>query len=486
MSNERRLRERLRSLLESPTEREWVEFKENNSEPGEIGEYVSALSNAAALQEQRAAYLVWGVRDATHRIVGTSFRPHEQKIGNEELENWLARLLEPRINFRIHELTYDSGSVVMFEIPPCEHMPVKWKDTAFIRVGSYKKKLKDYPDKERELWLRSSRISFEKGIAVHDATGEEVLASLDYPAYFEMSGQAVPSTREGILERLQQERMVVGLGGDRWDVTNLGALLFARKLVDFSSLSRKALRVIVYKGKDRTQTIKEQVGVKGYAAGFEGLIDYVNDHLPSNEEIGAVFRSEVRMYPEIAVRELVANAIVHQDLSITGTSPTVEIFTDRVEITNPGSPLIEPLRFIDEPPRSRNEDTAALLRRLKICEERGSGIDKVIFNIELFQLPAPEFRVTNNSVVATLFSARKLTEMDRTDKIRACYQHACLRFVSREIMTNASFRKRLGIEDQNYATASRIIADAIDADLVKPRDPENTSRKHASYVPFWA
>lgn len=192
------------------------------------------------------------------------------------------------------------------------------------------------------------------------------------------------------------------------------------------------------------------------------------------------------MYPEIAVRELVANAIVHQDLSITGTSPTVEIFTDRVEITNPGSPLIEPLRFIDEPPRSRNEDTAALLRRLKICEERGSGIDKVIFNIELFQLPAPEFRVTNNSVVATLFSARKLNEMDRADKIRACYQHACLRYVSREVMTNASFRKRLGIEDQNYATASRIIADAIEAGLVKPRDPENTSRKHASYVPFWA
>ena len=212
MNNERRLRERLRSLLETPTEREWVEFKENNSEPGEIGEYISALSNAAALQEQRAAYLVWGIQDTTHRIVGTSFRPREQRIGNEELENWLTRLLEPRINLRIHELSYDSRLVVMFEIPPCEHMPVKWKDTAFIRVGSYKKKLKDYPEKERALWLRSSRTSFEKGIAVHETTGEKVLASLDYPAYFEMSGQTVPSTREGILERLQQERMVVSLG----------------------------------------------------------------------------------------------------------------------------------------------------------------------------------------------------------------------------------------------------------------------------------
>jgi predicted HTH transcriptional regulator len=486
MTNERQLRDRLQSLLAARTEREWVEFKENNSKPEEIGEYISSLSNAAALQEQRAGYLVWGIQDATHRIVGTTFRPREEKIGNEELENWLARLLEPRINFRIHELSYDSGPVVMFEIPPCEHMPVKWKDTAFIRVGSYKKKLKDYPEKERELWLRSSRISFEKGIAAHGLSAETVLAALDYPAFFEMSSQAVPLSRDGILEKLQQERMIVGLCADHWDVTNLGGLLFARKLADFQSLVRKAVRVIVYRGKDRTETTKEQLGVKGYASGFEGLISFVNDQLPSNEEIGAVFRNEVRMYPEIAVRELLANAIVHQDLSITGTGPTVEVFTDRVEITNPGSPLIEPLRFIDEPPRSRNEDTASLLRRLKICEERGSGIDKVIFNIELFQLPAPEFRVTNNSVIATLFSARKLTEMDRADKIRACYQHACLRFVSRETMTNASFRKRLGIEDQNYATASRIIADAIDAGLVKPRDPDNTSRKHASYVPYWA
>jgi len=265
-----------------------------------------------------------------------------------------------------------------------------------------------------------------------------------------MSSRAVLSSRDGILEKVQQERMIDGLCADHWDITNLGGLLFARKLADFPSLARKGVRVIVYRARTVRKPQKEQLGVKGYA------------------------------------RELLANAIVHQDLSITGTGPTVEVFTDRVEITNPGSPLIEPLRFIDEPPRSRNEDTASLLRRLKICEERGSGVDKVIFNIELFQLPAPEFRVTNNSVVATLFSARKLTEMDRADKIRACYQHACLRFVSRETMTNASFRKRLGIEDQNYATASRIIADAIDAGLVKPRDPDNTSRKHASYAPYWA
>lgn len=188
-----------------------------------------------------------------------------------------------------------------------------------------------------------------------------------------------------------------------FDITNLGALLFARDLSTFdSNLSRKAIRVIIYKGNNRIQAIKESVGQKGYAAGFEGLIKYINGLLPTNEVIGQALRVKQLMYPELAIRELVANSIIHQDLTERGTSPTVEIFENRVEISNPGVPLIDTLRFIDEPPQSRNETMAALMRRLNICEERGSGIDKVIFQVEMFQLPAPEFRVTDNHTIAVL------------------------------------------------------------------------------------
>ena len=127
------------------------------------------------------------------------------------------------------------------------------------------------------------------------------------------------------------------------------------KLSDFETLARKAIRVIVYKGKGRTETVKEQVGARGYAVGFEGLVGYITDQLPGNEETGKALRRQVRVYPEIAIRELVANAIIHQEFSLRGVSPMVEIFSDRIEITNPGQPLIDTLRFIDEPPRSRNE-----------------------------------------------------------------------------------------------------------------------------------
>ena len=301
-----------------------------------------------------------------------------------------------------------------------------------------------------------------------------------------MTKQSLPDNREGIIQRLLSEKLIVKKPGNRFDITNLGGILFAKDLRTFERLSRKAIRVVIYKGKNRVESQREQTGIKGYATDFEGMLGFINDLLPQNEHIGQAFRKEERMYPELAIRELVANAIIHQDFYMSGTGPLIEIFSDRIEITNPGVALIDTMRFIDEPPRSRNEDLAAFMRRINICEERGSGIDKVVSVVEHFQLPAPEFRVTPNHTQVILFAYKKLADMDKADRIRACYQHACLRYVSNDQMTNSSLRERFSIKDENYSMASRIIADTINEGLIKPYDPDNTSRKHAKYVPFWA
>ncbi|MFH1335675.1 MAG: ATP-binding protein [Candidatus Zixiibacteriota bacterium] len=126
------------------------------------------------------------------------------------------------------------------------------------------------------------------------------------------------------------------------------------------------------------------------------------------------------------------------------------------------------------------------MRRMNICEERGSGIDKVIFQVELFQLPAPDFRVTGDNTIAVLLGPRKFSQMNREERIRACYQHACLQYVSGKRMSNASLRKRLAISDNNYPMASRIIKDTIEVELIKPHGESGGSKKDASYVPFWA
>jgi ATP-dependent DNA helicase RecG len=174
------------------------------------------------------------------------------------------------------------------------------------------------------------------------------------------------------------------------------------------------------------------------------------------------------MYPEPAIRELVANALIHQDFSVTGNGLMIEIFSDRMEITNPGLPLVKTERFLDTPPRSRNEDIASVMRRLGICEERGSGVDKVVFQTEFYQLPAPLFETAEENTRAVLFAHRSFNDMDRADKVRACYLHACLRYVERNPMTNSSLRERFGIEEKNSAIASRIIRDTIEDGLVRP------------------
>jgi ATP-dependent DNA helicase RecG len=475
----------VRELTRLPKETEWVEFKVNNDNPKEIGEYISALANAATLAGKAKAYMVWGVEDVNHAIVGTQFSPSTAKQGNEELENWLLRLLEPRINFQFFELTVDDVPIVLLEISSATNRPVRFQGQEFIRVGSYKKPLKDYPEKERILWQSFSYISFERGVALAQASADQVTQLIDYPAYFDLINRPLPENRSSILETLATDELIQADSGGTWTITNLGAILFAKQIDQFPSLQRKAMRVIQYRGNSRVETIREQEGVRGYASGFEGLIRYINSQLPSNEVIEQALRRTVPMYPELAVRELVANALIHQDFSIGGTGPMVEIFEDRMEVTNPGSPLVDTDRFLDSPPKSRNETLAALMRRMGICEERGSGVDKVVFQTELYQLPAPIFEVSGDNTRAILLAPRPLNKMEKGDRIRACYLHACLRYVSRDYMTNTSLRDRFGIAPKNSATASRYIKEALEAGAIKPYD-DSAAKKMMKYIPIWA
>jgi ATP-dependent DNA helicase RecG len=475
----------IQELRKLPKETEWLEFKVNNDEPQEIGEYISALANSAALCGKAFAYLAWGIDDDTHAVVGTKFSPSSSKIGNEEMENWLLRLLAPKIHFRFFEFTVEGQPVVLLEIERAFRHPVQFQGQEYIRIGSYKKKLKEFPEKERALWRIFDQTPFEGGIALERIASDDVLRLLDYPAYFDLLEQPLPANREGILEALGNDNLIQACDAGGWNITNLGAILFAKKLGEFPQLKRKAMRVIQYRGKGRIETLKEQENVKGYANGFEMLISYINGLLPSNEIIEQALRKTVPMFPELAVRELVTNALIHQDFFLTGTGPMVEIFDDRIEITNPGEPLVDTNRFVDTPPKSRNEALASLMRRFRICEERGSGIDKVVSQVELFQLPAPLFEVTEGFTRTVLFAHKPLSAMDKADRVRACYLHACLKRVMRDYLTNASLRDRFGIEERNKATASRYIREAVESGMIKAYDDE-AARKLMKYVPFWA
>ena len=485
LRSSRYLTDLVRELCALPHETEWVEFKENYRRPELVGRYISALANSAALHDKPHGYVLWGVRNSTHELVGTDFLPGDSKKGNELIEPWLARLLDPHVHFQFVETKVDGSRIVLLQVERATSQPVAFERIEFIRIGSSTRKLRDLPAKQRRLWQIFLASPFEDGVAAEHLTDQNTLQALDYPAYFQLLGVPPADGHDAILEALAHERLIRRNDAGRYDITNLGAILFARRLTEFPDLKRKAVRLIRYRGSGRMDAEREQEGSKGYASGFNGLVSHIRAWTPSNELLGPAFRREVPMFPPVAIRELVANALIHQDFSISGAGPMIEIFDRRLEISNPGEPLIDTRRFLDSQPRSRNERLAGIMRRLSICEERGTGIDRVVDAVEAFALPAPVFERPPGSTRALLFAHKPLREMDRQERLHACYMHACLRYVTQQPMTNSSLRERFGIADKNASTASRILADAVEEGLIVVADAAAGLRLRR-YWPFWA
>lgn len=189
------------------------------------------------------------------------------------------------------------------------------------------------------------------------------------------------------------------------------------------------------------------------------------------------------LFPPVAVRELIANALIHQDLTVTGAGPMVELFRNRLEITNPGAPLVAADRFLDAPAQSRNEALAALMRRMGLCEEGGTGIDKVVEAVEAAQRPPPDFRAETNATRVTLFGPRRFSELTTDERLRACYLHAGLTYLQGGRMRNSSLRARLGVSERNASQVSQVIRQALDRELIRSADSD---RPRSGYVPFWA
>ena len=292
-----------------------------------------------------------------------------------------------------------------------------------------------------------------------------MLDRLDYAKYFELTRQRLPDNRAGIFERLTQDRLIAEDAGEYWSITNLGAILFAKRLGNFDfQLERRAVRSTAYAGKSRSDSVTHRRDwERGYAAGFSELVEYINGLLPANEFIGRRFESSAGYFPKSLSASWSPNALIHQDMTLTGAGPLIELFADRIEITNPGTPLIAPERFIDATPRSRNAALATLMRRMRLCEEEmGSGIDKVIAAVELDQSPPPDFQVypRPGATRVVLFAPRRFKDMTPEERVRACYQHAVLRYLVGGHMRNASLRERFGVDARGRGQVSKVIGAA--------------------------
>lgn len=450
-----------------------------------IGEDISALANSATLNDRDYAYLIGGVDDGSHEIVGTKVRLQLEKKGEQELENWLRYLLSKNADFEFYDTEVDGKHVELIRIHKALNEPVAFQKIDYIRSGSYTKKLNEFPTFRAQLWDKLRHSLFEDVRVKIDQRYEDIIRLLQVDAYFTLLKIPQPTEKDAVIHYLNEDRIIRKQDNGLYSITNLGALLFAKDLNEFARLGRKSMRVVQYKGKNRLLLQKEESFVQGYAVCFENIVRYVNALLPSNEDVNTVQLSTISKFPLPSIREAIANSLIHQDLYITGAAPVVEIFENRVEVTNPGTPLVDVLRIIDNPPKSRNEKLASLMRRLKMCEELGRGWDRMVLACEAQFLPAPRIDVFQDSTKVTLFSKIEFSNIPMEEKLWSCYLHACLMYVQGEVLTNKSLRDRFGVKETSAGSISRLIKESVREKLIKPIDPD-TAKRYMKYIPIWA
>lgn len=446
---------------------------------------MSALANSAAMLSKQFAYMIWGISDKKE-VIGTKFHPETEKKGGEPFISWLERMLDPKIFIEFKSLIVDDKPIVALVIHMTAGRPVAFNGERYVRSGSSVKNLSQYPEKERELWRSFDSRTFEREFARVNCTNDDIFRVLDVQAYLTMLAYPTDSEPDEILRRMEAD-FIIEKSGKSFNITNLGAYTFAKDLNEFDDLRSHAVRVIRYRGVNKLVAVADTTILKGGVVGFEDLLSYIRLHLPVQAEVYEENGRRVQKtdYPSLAIRELVANQIVHQDFSVRGSNPMVEIYDNRVEIINPGAPINDANRLLDLPPISRNEELANLFKKMHLVEARGSGIDKVVIILEMDNLPAPTIVAKENNTMVTLYQRKEFVDMSDRERINAIYYHASRLYLENSFMTNKSVRERFGLSNKQSGMASKAIALAVKGGAVKSYD-ESAGNKFMQYIPFWA
>ena len=407
------LRATLTRIRELPQEAEEIEFKSNWDQKEDIGEYISALSNSAALLEKAAGYIVWGVEDGSHDIIGTQFRPRQTKgKGNEDLELWLGVHLDPRVDFRIYEFQEKEKAVVLFEIPAAKGIPVSFQGERFIRVGSHKKKLTDYPGKE---------IALFKLLTAGDADwSTEVIetATIDH-----LDAKAVAFARTQYAEKHPKQAGEMRTWDDRkfldkakvcigGKITRTGMVLLGKE--EHSHLLAPAQPRLTWVLKDGNgiEQDYEHFDIPLIFAG-ERLLARIRNltvrHLPS----GTLFPHEVSQYDPWVIRETLHNCIAHQDYPVGGKVTVVEK-TDSLLFTNLGSFIpntVEEMIERETPPEVyRNPFLAQAMVNLNMIDTIGSGIRRMFTTQKKRSFPMPDFILDDPAKVTVRLTGEVIDE----------------------------------------------------------------------------
>lgn len=485
------------NLIKNDNESETVEYKTGLKDAKTIGQYISALGNSALAANIPYAYLIWGVKDLTKEIVGTNFDPCTEKAivenkkgksnkSNISLTFYLNKYIDPKLNLIWDKCEINGKKMVCLTID-VQHLnqPLKFMGIDYIRVGTSNQKLNLFPEKERRIWESFESSKFELAFAKTGLTFRQLSEYLDLNFYVSHINENL-NNDTALKQSLIDNNIVSQVGEDLFNITNLGAYTLAKNLQDFAVLQDRSIFITRYQGNMKLANASyNEIEKAGIIVSFHKILKDIMDHIPYVENYDNGIRKDIYKFPIIAVRELLANALVHQDFTISGMRPMVEIFDNRLVISNPGIPLIEPLRFLDVPPRSRNPELANILSKFHITESRGTGIDKVVYSLEQAHLPAVEILSKGTTATqVTIREKKSFSNLSVTEKNESIYWDASLKYVNDMKISNSSIRETFGLLDKDASQVSKAIASSLEAHLIKPYD-KNASKRYMEYIPYW-
>lgn len=398
----------LQDLLAQARERSTIEFKSNWDQAEDIGEYISALANAAALDGHERAWMIWGVDDMTRQVKGTTFDPFHQKVksdkgnGNQSLVMWLQFLTQPRADFQFHEVLHPEGRVVLLEIHPARSAPVAFKHVRYIRIDSHKVKLAEHPDREARLWAQLGLKDDWTGEVVPEATWDD------------LDPQALVAARQRYIEFcIRGEPDARRHEAIRAEVANLSdeTLLNKARITKQGRITRSALLLL---GKDESAHMLAPVDAKiswilrdasnatltSHPFGIPFLLatdrvfgrirNETVDHMPD----GTLFPTPVPQYDAWVVREALHNCVAHQDYLLGGKINVVE-HPDRLVLTNQGEFIPQSVEWMLEhqspPEHYRNQWLIDGMIRLRMIEQAGSGIRRMFVTQRERFFPLPDY-----------------------------------------------------------------------------------------------
>jgi len=409
--------DRLRRMA---SEMEWFEFKASKLTPHPLGKYISGLSNSVCLAGESRGYLLFGVDNETHEVVGTAFDPYAAKgKGNQDLLLWLNNGLQPNVGFEVFIVDHPKDRVVLFEIKPAFDRPVKFYGTAYIRIGSSLTELAKHPEKEREIWAR--KIDWSAQICEAASLGD-------------LDSEAILKAREQF--KVKHHRQAARV--DEWDdatflnkakLTIRGAITHAAILLlgkaESAPLLSPAVAKITWILKDERN---RELDYKHFGPPFILQVDRVLDcirkltlrTMPS----GTLFPQEITQYDSWVIREALHNCIAHQDYSLQGRINVVES-PHSIVLTNTGSFLpgnVERVIQQDAPLEIyRNSHLAEAMVNLNMIDTQGGGIKRMFQEQIKRFFPLPDYDLSEADRVAVTIRGEILDEqytrvlMERSD-----------------------------------------------------------------------